>query len=108
MPRKVIKAYKFDHCPNCGSTHRLAGDVAKEATKRGFFDEDAEVAIGELKKIMVDINKPQSVLYGSTLPEVRCALDMCTKCGTIYGYLADVSEIPAAELMADIRPGFGM
>ena len=104
MPRKVLQEYRFDHCPNCGSTHRLAGDAAKGAIKRGLFEKDAEVAIIELRKAMIDLRKLQSVLSGSTLPQVRCAQDMCTECGTIYGYLADVSDVPIEELMAEMGP----
>ncbi len=104
MPRKVLQEYKFDKCPICGSPDRLAGDAAKEATKRGFFEIDAEVAIVELKKAMVDVRKLQSVLSGSTITQVRCAIDMCTNCGNIYGFLADVSDVPVEELMAEMSP----
>ncbi len=104
MPRKILQEYKFDKCPICGSPDRLAGDAAKGAIKRGFFEKDAEVAMIEMRKAMIDVRKLQAVLSGSTLPQARCAIDMCTNCGNIYGYLADVSDVPIEELMAEMGP----
>ncbi len=105
MVGKVLAKYEFGMCPGCGSTKRLAGDAAERAKKKGLFDKDASVVLAELKTSMIDIRRASLALAGSMVVQVRCAYDMCTDCGMLYGYLADESEVPIEQvIMTQLGP----
>lgn len=87
------KKYEFNKCPKCGSSERIAGRAAKRAEKRGLFEKDAVVAMGEFVTTMVDPRRIPSLLAGATVPQVRQALDSCAICGATYCIRADEHEV---------------
>lgn len=69
----------FDHCPNCGSTKRLAETVAKQEKEKGKISEDTHVVMVSYQTLVAD---PRKMIL--TVPIISTFVDICADCGTLY------------------------
>ena len=76
---------KFDSCPNCGSTKRIAGSVAEQEKEKGRIGKDAQGFIQKLSAIITD---PR--IAALQAPIVIAFMDICSDCGTYYCVLAQL------------------
>lgn len=92
---------EFDKCPNpnCGSTKKLAGDVAAEELKKGHMEEGLKYGLFELGGPILDPRKVNRMLVGTKVPTVSALVDCCTECGMIYAVRIQRGEVPLKVLV---------
>lgn len=96
-PSKVIDV---DECPVCGCTETIFAEKAKEALERGLLKADDVVALGEFALDIVNPTILPTLLTGSTVPIIRCVLDVCDKCKVVYVVKYLFGETKVEEIMA--------
>ncbi|MFW6125491.1 MAG: hypothetical protein ACOC58_00135 [Chloroflexota bacterium] len=94
---------KFDKCPSCGSTRRLAGDVADEEREKGRMDPELRYGLYEMGGPIVDPRKANEMLVGSMVPVVRAVVDVCLDCGMVYTITLERGEVPLQAVA--MKPG---
>ena len=74
------------NCPNCGSEHKLAGDMAQKEKDEGRMAPGVDNSIMILSKVVADDKWLKTMPFGSSVPSFTVLLDICTDCGTVYAY----------------------
>lgn len=96
---------EFDSCPHCGSTRRLAGEVAQEQVEKGQMDKGLKYGLHQLGGPILDPRKVNQMLVGTKVPTVSALLDVCLDCGTIYAVRLEKGEVPLKAVVAKPPPG---
>lgn len=96
---------EFDKCPNCGSTRRLAGEVAEEQVEKGLMGQDLKYGLYQMAGPILDPRQVNKMLVGTKVPTVSALVDQCLDCGTIYAVRSERGEVPLKTVVAAPPPG---
>lgn len=110
MPEEP-KVTTVSTCPVCGSTNRLAGDIAKE---QGIANAE-HYGLQAFGGPIIDKKKLPSTLIGSKVPVVNATVDVCTGirddgsvCGCVYAIAFGVASATLqAQPGRQVVPGAG-
>lgn len=83
-----------DTCPSCGETETMFNDVAKGARTRKLLKPEDTVALGEFSLTVVNPEILQTLIIGSKVPYITCAVDACSKCKLLRVTRFMVTESP--------------
>ncbi len=76
---------KFDKCPNCGGTKRIAGSILEQERKKGKIGKSLQGVIQQIQCVITD---PR--LVSLQAPAIIVFMDICADCGTFYCFLAQL------------------
>lgn len=79
-----METLKFDSCPVCGSTRRLAGSIGDRLKEEDKALPESNFALIQAVVPIVDPNKPSRVLVGASVPVAIAIIDACMDCGCLY------------------------
>ena len=96
---------EFEKCPNCGSTRRLAEEVAVEQREKGMMGKGLKYGLHQLGGPILDPRRVNKMLVGTKIPTVTALLDVCLDCGTIYAVRLERGEVPLGAVVAQPPPG---
>jgi hypothetical protein len=86
---------KFDKCPSCGKTNRIAESISKEEIAKGNLDkEDLLPLLAVQVPIMNPNRKSKLVLTRTTVPIITAFFDICSDCGTLYAIRVITQSAP--------------
>jgi len=93
-PQGIIA--RFDTCPNCGSTRRLAGSVAEEENERlGKTDDPIVYGLYQMSGAIIVQSRQKHLIHGMKAPIVIAVTDVCLDCGTLYAVQLQRGEATA-------------
>lgn len=95
---------KFDKCPVCGSTKRIAETLRDEEAAKGKVPKDCLMVV---LQAVTPITEMKTIMLGlSIVPLLTCQIDICADCGTLYSIAVHKQDIPTGELqkMMGIAP----
>ena len=94
---------EFDCCPQCGSTRRLAEEVAEEQREKGMMGKGLKYGLHQLGGPILDPRRVNKMLVGTKVPTATALLDVCLDCGNVYAVRLERGEVPLKGIIA--QPG---
>lgn len=93
---KLTFPLKFDRCPTCGSTKRIAEMLRDEEAAKGKVPKDSPMV---MLRAVTPMTELQTIMLGlSIVPLLTCLFDICAECGTLYSVMVQRQDIPTSEI----------
>lgn len=83
MEEKTKYPIKFEACPSCGSTDRVAQGEADKETSKGNLGVGTKIAV-LISKTIVFNPADTTIIANREVPMLMGFYDVCAKCGTVY------------------------
>lgn len=94
--KELIFPMKFDKCPVCGSTERIAEMEGNSLKAAGRMKKDAKVVMYTIQTPIVDATR---ILHSAIAPILISFYDECSKCGNFY-----CTEVNKVMAQVDVQP----
>jgi transcription elongation factor Elf1 len=94
--KELVFPMKFDKCPVCGSTERVAEMVGNELKAAGRMKKEAKIVMFATQTPIVDAT---GILHSVIAPLLISYGDVCYDCGAYY--CTDINKIMAK---VDVKP----
>jgi len=105
MTSKLKFPLKFDKCPNCSSTKRVAELVTQEEIDKKNLNPEARTPILVTRSVIADTQASNKLFVTQRkVPLLFAAFDVCGDCGTLYCIQMDKAE---GTIGTQIPPPFG-
>lgn len=79
----------FDHCPNCGSTRRVANEILQAEKEKGkILDGNVTAFMSKDSTIIADPRK-----QWLSAVAVTALYDVCMECGTLYAFRVETQVV---------------
>lgn len=75
----------FDKCPACGEAAGFVKSLADAVKARGLMRNEYNPPVYLIRGIVRDPEKEAALVIGSCLPVFEVHLEVCSKCGCVYG-----------------------
>lgn len=96
--------WKFDKCPHCGSTERIADSIVKPMRDKGEIKKDSPTGAFISP---IHLGNPSAMLTALTVPSLLTIADVCAKCGTVYAVYVELTHVPSPAMQQPGKFGRG-